>query len=302
MPISSSSKRAVFTRRTLRLMGQDLFSQPVIQPSALFDQLSDPNLVLLEAKLGAVNPSGQTRHSRHLPNARVFDLEEIRDHRSPLPHMMPQAGIFQNCAQELGIHKNSKIVVYDQNGIYASPRVRWMFKSVGHSSVTVLNGGLSAWERAGYPTVENLDTSISTVGDFSAHSVNSDFCDADAVASAVRNATSQIIDARSAGRYQAIVDEPRPGLRRGHIPSALNLPFDQVLTESGELKSDLELRTLFDQLNLDSRSLIFYCGSGVTACISALAAESIGRSPIQVYDGSWSEWGIPSSRPIAGRN
>ncbi len=279
-------------------MSKNPFLAPLIDPSELHTHLNDPNLILLEAKIGSVHSSAKSPQLKHLPNARIFDLEQVKDHSTSLPHMMPDPSYFEKCARELGIDSDSKIVVYDPEGIYAGPRIRWMFKAMGHELITVLNGGLTLWERDGYPISAEIGQPPNAEGSFSARMIPKLFCDASDVEQAIKTGRHCLIDARNSERYQGAVSEPRPGLRQGHIPTAVNIPFESVLDSSGALKTVPELRAIFHEISRDHSPIIFYCGSGVTACITAIAAESIGLKPIQIYDGSWSEWGIPSDRPI----
>jgi thiosulfate/3-mercaptopyruvate sulfurtransferase len=206
--------------------------------------------------------------------------------------MMPAAEFFTDEMQKLGINKDSAIVVYDSVGIYSSPRAWWMFRAMGHDQVTVLDGGLPAWIHAGFETVTQLKKRPGQRGDFVSHPQPQAFVDSNDVLKALHDEDFRVLDARSSNRFHGLEEEPREGLRRGHMPNAINIPFANVL-EGGVLKSRSSLRSIFDQYK--NKKMIFSCGSGVTACILALAAEQAGYKDLSVYDGSWSEWGLASS-------
>jgi len=183
-------------------------------------------------------------------------------------------------------------------GVYSSPRAWWMFKAMGHDSVSVLDGGLPAWREAGL-SCESAAGAPPARGDFVARSRPELFCDADHVSAALGSQRFTVLDARSEARFMGQKAEPRAGLRAGHMPRAVNLPFGAV-QKQGHMRDAAELAALLaSKVQAGSSSLIFSCGSGVTACILALAGTLAGYSDIAVYDGSWSEWGMPSSRPVA---
>lgn len=279
-------------------MSHITFSNSLITPQFLAENLSAENLIILDASMkpvtniGVAEPAAPT----YIPGSLRFDYDnEIKDHNTPLPHMMPSPEFFTEEMQKMGINKDSAIVVYDNVGVYASPRAWWMFRAMGHDNVAVLDGGLPAWMKAGYETTTTLATPKSR-GDFASHPRPGLIVDAQAVTHALSGSAYSVMDARSAGRFAGQEKEPRAGLRGGHMPGAVNLPFAEVQT-NGVMKSPALLREMFNEYQ--NKKLVFSCGTGVTACILALAAEQAGHKNLAVYDGSWTEWGaVDSGLPV----
>ena len=262
----------------------------------LAENLNAENLVILDASMPPVtgtDDKAKREKMAYIPGARRFDFDkEIRDKESHLPHMMPSKKVFTKEVQKLGINKDSAIVVYDDVGIYASPRAWWMFRAMGHTQVAVLDGGLPAWIKAGYKTVQRLAKSPKIHGNFVSQPQDELFSDAADVFIALHEPDFAVLDARSEGRFKGVEPEPRAGLRLGHMPNAINIPFTSVL-EDGRLASKAKLHSIFDKYK--DKKMIFSCGSGVTASILAWAADQVEYKDLSVYDGSWSEWGLPSS-------
>ena len=204
---------------------------------------------------------------------------------------MPSSEFFADEMQKLGVNNDSAIVVYDKAGVYSSPRAWWMFRAMGHDQVAVLDGGLPSWIQAGYETVPTLATPKQR-GDFASHPQGGLFVDSKYVVQALADSAFSVIDARSAGRFKGQEPEPRAGMRGGHMPNAVNIPYTDVI-ENGLMSSKSKLRSIYEQYK--DKKIIFSCGSGVTACVVALAAEQAGYKDLAVYDGSWSEWGLPDS-------
>jgi thiosulfate/3-mercaptopyruvate sulfurtransferase len=268
----------------------------------LADHLHDENLVVLDASMKPVSStvgSDWQESPVSIKGARRFDFDnDIRDKNTNLPHMMPSAESFTDEMQNLGINKDSVIVVYDYVGIFSSPRAWRMFRAMGHDQVAVLNGGLPAWKNADLPCdAKRAERKADHRGDFVAQPQAGLFCDSAHVLEALSDPRFAVLDARSAGRFKGVEPEPRPGLRLGHMPNALNLPFTDTV-QNGFMLPTAELDSLFSNLVTKEQKLIFSCGSGVTACVDALAAELAGYSNVTVYDGSWSEWGLPGSLPV----
>ena len=260
---------------------------------------NNDDLVLLHTSMAnPITGEAPVIGERVIPTAMHFDFEqEFCDLASDLPHTMPSAEIFETHARLMGIDKNSTIVVYDDHGIYCSPRVWWMFKTMGHQQVYVLNGGLPAWAKHGFDCQSGF-SEVAKEGNFNAISVQGLMLDLKSLLLVKETPGVDVVDARSAGRFYANEPEPRVGVRGGHIPNSKNIPFNNVLNNEGMQSTDV-LLSLFKEQGLDmDRKLIFSCGSGVTACILALAAYQVGYTNIAVYDGSWSEWGANDALPI----
>jgi len=266
---------------------------PILVSAHWLDKHSnDANLFLLDATIpvpGADPNNVATK--KIIPKALRFDIDtEFSDQTAPYPHTCLSDAIFTAKVQALGINANSTIVVYDDIGIFSSPRAWWMFKAMGHEKIFILDGGLPAWQQAGLPTDGYYGASPSP-GNFQAKLQPRWFVNIIDVEKTLSENNVTVIDARNADRFNSRIDEPRPGLRRGNIPGSLNMPFAQVL-QDGYYKPVAALEREFKNLKLNKQqSLYFSCGSGVTACIDAVAALLCGYQNVSVYDGSWCEWG-----------
>lgn len=226
----------------------------------------------------------------HVPGAQFFDIDDIADTRSELPHMAPPVEKFVSRVRAMGIGDAHRVVVYDQAGLFSAARVWWLFRLMGHKDVAVLDGGLPKWLAEGRPT-EDLPP-LARDRHFVARRDATLVRDVTQVAMAIKLGHDQVVDARAAERFEGSVPEPRAGLRAGHIPGARNVPFKTVLNADGTMKDKAAVRAAFAAAGVDlSRPVIASCGSGVTACVLALALERAGHRDWSVYDGSWTEWG-----------
>ena len=233
----------------------------------------------------------------HIPNARFFDIDEISDHRSDLPHMAPPPEKFISRMRAMGVGDGHPVVVYDGAGILSAARVWWLFKLMGHADVAVLDGGFPKWKAEGRP-VDDLDPTVRDRHMY-VRVQNHLVRDVTQVSQASKLGDAQIIDARSAARFRGEAPEPREGLRAGHIPGSRNVPFNQLLNDDKTMKSPDQLKAAFEAAGVDlSRPAITTCGSGVTAAVLALALERIGKTDWSLYDGSWAEWGQFPTLPI----
>lgn len=272
---------------------------PLVGTDWLADRLGAPGssgLVVFDASVGAHRGAG-----RRIPGARPFDLDgDLSEHDAPAPHTMPSAARFGEAIRDLGVDDTDTVVVYDGAGIYSSARAWWMLRAMGVDRVAVLDGGLPAWTAAGLPVEDTGPAYDGPRGSFTARPRPGLLVDAEAVAAALADPAAAVLDARTRERFVGTAPEPRPGLRGGHMPGALNLPFAELQRPDGRMRPAGELREAFRALAGDRERLFFSCGSGVTACVLALGADLAGYRQTAVYDGSWSEWGLSSDeRPVA---
>ena len=226
----------------------------------------------------------------HIPTARFFDIDDISDHRSALPHMVPPVEKFMSRVRALGVGDGHQIVVYDSKGLFSAARVWWLFRMMGHDKIAVLDGGLPKWVADGNP----LDKAKPVIRDRhmtvqpQPHMVR----DVTQVAYASKLLDHEIIDARASARFRGEAPEPRQGLRAGHIPGSKNLPFTQLLNGDHTMKTTAEMADEFQKAGVNlSKPVITTCGSGVTAAVLSLALERMGKIDHALYDGSWTEWG-----------
>ncbi len=275
------------------------FASPLVSTSWLFEHLDHPDLIILDATIKkVVNDDNEHYSDLGIKNARFFDIKKtFSDTSTDIPNMLPSPEAFSAACQKLGISSHHKIVVYDRLGIYSSPRVWWMFTIMGHKNVAVLDGGLPAWKNDGLPCVPPSDFEVITPGNFKAQYNPDLVVNAKKVLEEATNKNTLILDARSHGRFTAVVPEPRESLKGGHIPNSVNLPYPQLLRNNKMLPQN-ELKELLEDFNIENKKLIFTCGSGITACIIMMAATLTGFQNMSVYDGSWSEWGQLDGVPI----
>lgn len=266
---------------------------PLVTTGWLAEHIHDPELRILDASWHLPSEQRDARadyHAHHIPGARFFDIDEVADQSSTLPHMAPSPAQFVHQMAGLGVGDGHRIVVYDSVGLFSAARAWWLFKLMGIAS-SVLDGGLPKWRREGralgtghdlprpQPLVARRQrTLVRTRAD---------------IERLIESAAEQIIDARAPGRFNGSEPEPRPGLRSGHIPTSLNLPFAKLIADDGTLKSPAMITATLIDAGVDpARPIVTSCGSGVTAAIINLALETIGHCNHALYDGSWAEWGL----------
>ena len=271
---------------------------PLVSVSWLAERINDPQTVVLDATLppvGVVPPVDTHRRylERHIPGAVFFDIDELSDHSTSLPHMLPSEEEFSRKMGELGIGDGMTLVVYEQTGVFSAPRAWWMLRNFGVENVHVLDGGLEAWTAAGLPVEAGPVTRDKAT--FTARLNRGAVKSFEDVQKMIAE-KAQILDARSAARFAGTAPEPRPGISSGHMPGATSVPFLE-LTEAGHMKSEEGLRELFAAKKVDlNRPITTTCGSGVTAAVIALALDITGVPQVSLYDGSWAEY---AQRPEA---
>lgn len=267
--------------------------QTLVSTEWLENHLFDPDLRILDASyyLPDMGRDGKAEyHAGHIPGARFFDIDEISDTRSALPHMAPPVEKFMSRMRAMGVGDGHQVVVYDGYGLFSAARAWWLFRLMGKTDIAVLDGGYPKWTAEGRPT-EDLppvlkDRHITVQRQ--AHLVR----DVTQVAAASKLGDHTILDARSPSRFRGDAPEPREGLRAGHIPGSTNMHYETLLNKDRTMKSPEALRTQFEISGADlTKPVITTCGSGVTAAIISLALARIGHENNSLYDGSWAEWG-----------
>jgi thiosulfate/3-mercaptopyruvate sulfurtransferase len=275
--------------------------EALVSTEWLAEHLGDPHVRVLDAsyKQPGITPTAREDYGRgHIPGAVFFDIDDVAQPGTSLPHMIPSPERFAQKMQERGIGNDDRVVVYDTAGLSSAARAWWMLRLYGHDNVALLDGGLPKWKAEGRP----LDTTPPVVAPrhFTARFRPELVRDKEAIRTNIAVAREQVVDARAAGRFDGTAEETWPGRRRGHIPGSRNLPFDRVTDpQTKQLKSAEELRQLFAGAGVAlDRPVVTSCGSGVTACALAFALHLIGHPGAAVYDGSWSEWGLPGDTPV----
>ena len=267
----------------------------------LADHLKNPDLRILDGSwyLPDSDRDAKAEYDQaHIPGARFFDIDEIADLRSELPHMVPPVEKFMSRMRAMGVGDGHQVVVYDGSGLSSAARVWWLFRLMGQTNVAVLDGGFPKWQAEGRevedmpPMVRDRHMTVRVQN----HLVR----DVTQVSAAAKLGDHEIIDARSQGRFRGEDPEPRQGLRGGHIPGSRNVPFASLLNDDRTMKSPEECRGIFESAGVDlTKPAITTCGSGVTAAVLSLALERMGKTDHAVYDGSWTEWGAFPTLPAA---
>ncbi|MBU2969973.1 sulfurtransferase [Pseudoalteromonas sp. C2R02] len=275
-----------------------LLSSPLVTTDWLNDNINHKQLIIFDASMAQAGSKAAYKAETIIQGARRFDFsKEVCDLDSPISNTMPSEEKFQSLMREFDINNDSCIIVYDEKGIYSSARAWWMFRAMGFDNVAVLDGGLPDWLAKGYPITESYQK-VKNSGDFIACYNPDTFVDQNAVLAQLGNQSYLVLDARGKNRFLGDAEEPRAGMRAGHIPNARSMPYSDIVKNGFMLDKDA-LQTVFHKrLAANADALIFSCGSGVTACILALGAHIVGYENLAVYDGSWSEWGASSELPI----
>jgi thiosulfate/3-mercaptopyruvate sulfurtransferase len=273
---------------------------PLVTTDWLAKHLTDPDVRVVDGTWHMPQAGRDARaefEAAHIPGAVFFDIDAIADRTTTLPHMLPSAEAFGAAVGALGIGNGQRVVVYDVRGVVSAARVWWTFRAFGHDAVAVLDGGLRTWRAEGRPVQSGSAAPAHRA--FTARLRPELVRDVEAMRANVVSRAAQVLDARSAGRFAGTEPEPRAGLRGGHIPGSLNLPYETLYRADGTLKAPDELRGAITAAGVDlGRPVVTSCGSGVTASVLALALYLVGRPDAAVYDGSWSEWGSRSDTPV----
>ncbi len=267
----------------------------------LADRLDAPDIAILDASWHLPTSSRNAKAeylAEHIPRALFFDIDDIAESESPLPHMLPAPEKFASRMRRMGIGDGKQVIVYDSVGLYSAARAWWMFRVFGHDDVAVLDGGLPKWKAEGRPLAEGPPGPIQE-RHFTARFNSAMVRDKHEVRQAIETGEAEIADARSPSRFAGTEPEPRAGLRSGHMPGAHNMHYALLLNSDGTLKDAAGITAALRSAGIDlSRPVVTSCGSGVTAAILNLGLEVVGHTDHSLYDGSWTEWGADPVLPV----
>ncbi|WP_424982639.1 3-mercaptopyruvate sulfurtransferase [Maritalea sp. S77] len=280
----------------------DNLEQYIIEADELAEKLGQENLVIFDASMHLPNANRDAAkefEEWHIPGALFYSIKELSDPNSSLSHTMPSAHFFEAQMQKLGVNNDDEIIVYDTQGLFSAARAWWMLTQMGAQNVRILNGGFPFWDQKGLPT-EGGKSAPKEAGNFSAKFDVHKVAPFDELLELVNKGdqSCNILDARGPGRFKGETDEPREGMRAGHMPGAENLHYARFLDDDGRLLPKAELARIVNEKFDSTKPTIATCGSGVTACVILLVLEILGHKNTRLYDGSWSEWGARPETPI----
>ncbi len=285
------------------LLGNRMSFDTTITTKELKEKLLDKNVVILDASWH-MPATGKDAYAlfknAHIPNARFFDIDSVCVKSAPFPHTVPDTKVFSEAAGRLGISNDDTIIIYDNSDLHSSARVWWLFRLMGHQKIHILDGGFKKWCADGLPL--SCGDKPFEKATFKAKQQNHLLKSKEDILKIIDTKDTQIVDARGAARYDGLEPEPRPGLRAGHIPTAVNLPFSKLYNDDHTIKSKDELADIIASHSIDlDMPIVTSCGSGVTACNLAYALAELGKWDTAVYDGSWTEWGSLHELPIENK-
>lgn len=280
----------------------DNLDQHLIEADELANKLGQDNLVIFDASMHLPNANrdaAKEYDEQHIPGALFFSIKDLSDPNSSLSHTMPSAHFFEDQMRQMGVNNDDEIVVYDTQGLFSAARAWWMLSQMGAQNVRILNGGFPYWEKQGHPT-EAGQVSAKETGNFAAKFDALKLVPFEELLELVNKGdqSCNILDARGPGRFNGETDEPREGMRAGHMPGAENLHYAGFLDDDGRLLPKADLARIVNEKFDSSKPTIATCGSGVTACVILLVLDILGYKNTRLYDGSWSEWGARPETPI----
>lgn len=282
-------------------MSRESMPTPLVSTDWLADHLHEPWLRVVDASMYLPNAGRDARaeyHEGHIPGAVFADIGWLSDESAAYPHTMPAADTFATRLGALGVGSEHAIVVYDTSGQnFSAPRLWWMLRVCGHQAVAVLDGGMKKWLADRRQTETVVPTPLPAT--FEAHIDVERMRDMAFMRDNILSGATQVVDARSAGRFEGTEPEPRAGVRGGHIPNSVNVHYAQLVNDNGTLRSATQLRQIVEGAGLDTkRPIVASCGTGVTACAVLLALDVMGDSNTALFDGSWTEWGSATDTPV----
>jgi len=274
---------------------------PLVDAAWLLARKAAPDIRIIDASWAAPGEAMDMRAAhaeQRIPGAVFFDIDEIADTASPLPHMLPSPEKFASRMRRLGLGDGARFVVYDRTGVFSAARVWWMARAMGKEDIVVLDGGLQAWIAAG-GEIEDGPPAKPPERHFTARFRQDLVRTLGEMRAIVAGQSAAVLDARPAARFTGEAGEPRPGLKRGHMPGAINVAWSSLVTADGRLKDAESLRAVLGGAVSPAMPVVATCGSGVSAAVIALALARLGRWDVSLYDGSWAEWGSLEDTPIA---